>query len=401
MKQIYSWSRILFRSLLLFTITITSVKTRAQVPTTIANGICSALIADFNTTDNGFNSPSIYGSIFDSSFYYNASRGYWTDYLPPFRTTPPGFPRTMNIISPPFANTSPQGTFNVGFYYIVPNPVIDRFQIRIISVTQTPQGTVTNVEATSGVQSFSAWSTPQLYTDTGTALLNGFSGRICIRLVDPDILNAPNTLYRVEVSYIVNEPLFAVFDDLSIGTEQSPLPVDFIGIVAKRDNGDVNLRWDVGDEMNVREYQVEQSTTGGSFQVVGTVPATGKSVYSFTHLNAGKSTIFYRVKSMDIDGRYKYSGIVRLAGNAANSYGTKLTVYPVPAKTNLTVEHRKLSANAKISISTMEGRIIKIVVPTEGSSHTPVNITNFVPGMYILRLDDGLGSIETIKFVKE
>ena len=77
-----------------------SVIVKAQVPTTITNGICTAVVADFNTSDNGFNAPSIYGSIFDSSFYFHAGRGYWTDYLPPFRTAAPGFPRVMSVISP-------------------------------------------------------------------------------------------------------------------------------------------------------------------------------------------------------------------------------------------------------------------------------------------------------------
>src|SRR5689334_25118311 len=140
MKLIYAAKTRLFYLLIFF-----SVGASAQTPTITVPGVCDGVIANFNTNDNGYNSPSIYGSIFDSSFYYNASRGYWTDYMPPFRIGPPGFPRTLDIISPPYANPSPSGTFNIGFYYIVPNPAVDRFQVRIISVTTTPQGTVTDV----------------------------------------------------------------------------------------------------------------------------------------------------------------------------------------------------------------------------------------------------------------
>ena len=106
----------------------------AQQPSTITQGVCSAVVADFNSGDNGFNSPSVYGSIFDSSFFHNISRGYWTDYLPPIRVTAPGFPRAQSIISPPYNNPNPTGTFNVGFYYIVNNPLVDRYQVRIISI---------------------------------------------------------------------------------------------------------------------------------------------------------------------------------------------------------------------------------------------------------------------------
>ena len=152
MKFLYSLKGFFFSSLFFLT-----DSTSAQTPTTITQGICPGVIADFNTSDNGFNSPSIYGSIFDSSFFFNQSRGYWTDYLPPIRVTAPGFPRAQSILSPPYPNPNAVGTFNVGFYYIVNNPLVDRFQVRLISVTSTGQGTVTNVEATSGLQSFAAY----------------------------------------------------------------------------------------------------------------------------------------------------------------------------------------------------------------------------------------------------
>jgi hypothetical protein len=376
----------------------------AQSPTVVTNGICTGVIANFNTNDGGCNSPSIYGSIFDSSFYYNAPRGYWTDYLPPSRVSAPGAPRVMDIITPPYINPNPTGTFNVGFYYIVNNPAVDRFQVRIISVTTTPQGTVTNVVATSGLQFFSTWSTPVVYVDNGpntTALLNGFQGNICIRLIDPDIVNGPNTTFRVEVAYLVNEPFFAVFDNLSIGPANIPLPVDFIGLVANKSNSStVDLRWDVSQELNVRQYEIERSSDGASFSSVGSVPAKGKSIYSFSNSNAPSSTLFYRVKSVDIDGRFKYSGIIKLPGNSSNSFSNQMMIYPVPAQDEIMVDHQRLTAKAKMTIISSDGQVLKVVIPTEGSSHTPVNISTLKPGMYYLKLEDGTGDVQTVKLIK-
>jgi hypothetical protein len=378
-----------------------AVYTSAQVPTTTTNGICDGVIANFNTTDNGYNSPSIYGSIFDSSLYYNSNRGYWTDYLPPLRVNPPGFPRVLNIISPPYNNPNPNGTFNVGFYYIVNNPFIDRFQVRIISVTTTPMGTVTNVEATSGVQFFSTWSTPQLYVDTGTALLNGFSGFVCIRLTDPDIANGPNTTFRVEVSYIINGATFAVFDNVSIGPQTIPLPVSFIGLLANRNtDNSVNLRWDVTEEINVQEYQVERSDNGSYFTSVGSVAPKGKSLYTFTNTNVPSQTVFYRIKSVDIDGRYKYSGIVKLSGNAVNSYSNDMQVYPVPAQDEVTITHKKLSRDAKMILTTADGRIVKNISLVMGSSHTPLTISGLTRGLYFVRLEDENGNVQVTKLLK-
>ncbi|OSZ80700.1 hypothetical protein CAP36_05465 [Chitinophagaceae bacterium IBVUCB2] len=389
---------------LLCLFSLITIYTSAQTPTTVTAGSCNGVIATFNSNDNGFNSPSIYGSIFDSSFYYNSSRGYWTDYLPPIRVTAPGFPRAQSIISPPYPNPNPVGTFNVGFYYIVNNPVVDRFQIRIISVTSTGQGTVTNIEATSGVQSFAAWSTPVPYVDNGptpTPLLNGFEGFVCMRLIDPDITNGPNTTYRVEVAYIINEPFFAVFDNFSIGPLNIPLPVDFIGMVANRNvDNTVNVKWDVSDEIDVQEYQVERSTDGRAFSAVGSVAAKGKSIYTFNNYNVPATTVFYRLKSIDIDGRFKYSGVIKLSGNASDSYADKLSVYPTPAQNEITVAHKKLTRGTKMVITSLDGKTLKTIIPAVGASHTRVDVSGMTPGMYFLRLDDGMGNIQTTKMLK-
>lgn len=399
MKKIYPARIILIGSLFI------TFLANSQTPTVTGPGICSGVVANFNTNDNGFNSPSVYGSIFDSSLYYHAGRGYWTDYLPPYRTSAPGFPRVMNIISPPYNNPNPVGTFNIGFYYIVNNPSVDRFQVRVISVTQTATGTVTNVEATSGVQLFSSWSTPTQYVDGTTTpvpdptpLLNGWQGFVCIRLIDPDITNSPNTTYRVEVSYLINEPFFAVFDNLSIGPLNSPLPVYFIGLVAERNNNDVNLKWDVTEEVDVKEYQIERSTTGIDFTTVGVSSARGKSIYSYTNYNAPSGTIFYRIKSVDLDGRYKYSGIIKLSGN--NSFSNKLRIYPTPATNEITIQHGRINPGSKMSVVSADGKVMKIVYLKGGASHTQINIKDLLPGMYFLRLEDEKTGIQSAKFVK-
>ena len=399
MKKIYPVRIILIGSLFI------SLLANSQTPTITGPGICSGVVANFNTNDNGFNSPSVYGSIFDSSLYYHPGRGYWTDYLPPYRTSAPGFPRVMNIISPPYNNPNPIGTFNIGFYYIVNNPSVDRFQVRIISVTQTAMGTVTNVEATSGVQFFSSWSTPTTYIDGTTTpvpdptpFLNGWQGNVCIRLIDPDITNGPNTTYRVEVSYLINEPYFAVFDNLSIGPLNSPLPVYFIGLVAERNNSDVNLKWDVTEEVDVKEYQIERSTTGIDFTTVGVSSARGKSIYSYTNYNAPGGTVFYRIRSVDLDGRYKYSGIIKLSGN--NSFSNELRIYPTPATNEITVQHRRINSGAKMSIISADGRMMRMIYMKGGVSHTQIDISQLMPGMYFLRLEDEKTGIQSAKFVK-
>ena len=402
MKLFYS-----VKASMLLTSLIWATGSIAQSPTLTTPGLCTGVIANFNTNNNGFNSPSVYGGAFDSAFYYHEGRGYWTDYLPPFRVEAPGNNRVLSIISPPYINPNPTGTFNVGFYYIVPNAQTDQFQVRIISVTQTPLGTVTNVVASSGVQTFANWSTPTPYDDLTagvpdpTALMGDEQGTVCIRLVDEDIVNGPLTTFRVEVSYLIQQRRFVVFDNLSIGPLLSPLPVNFIGLVADRNTpSTVSLKWDVSEEINVERYEIERSENGTSFSTVGSVSANGKSIYAFADNTAPSGTLFYRVRNIDIDGSSRYSGVVRLKGNSNNSYGDKLLVYPSPASDQVTIEHRRIIRGGQITITGMDGRIVKTIRPTEGASHTPVIVSDLRPGMYIIRFDDGGGLTQTTKFIR-
>ena len=150
----------------------------------------------------------------------------------------------------------------------------------------------------------------------------------------------------------------------------------------------------------LEEYQIEKSQTGLSFSTIGNVTLKGKSIYSFTHYNVTSGTIFYRIKSVDFDGRSKYSGIIKISGNSANSYANRLAIYPVPAKNEVMVEHWKLSLNAKMIITSVDGKILKLVIPAVGSSHTPVNISDMPTGIYFLRIEDGAHEVQTVKLIR-
>lgn len=413
MKQFYP---VLSKTLLIAFGILFFNQVQSQSSSTTASGECGNVVANFNSSSGNHASPSIYGGMFDSAFYYNPIRGYWTD-MDGGRTIAPLSPRVLSIISPPYVNPSPQGQFNVGFYYIVPNAAIDRFQVRIVALEPGPGGsTVANIVATSGVQLFTSWSSPAPYVDfdhstsagssPANPLLTGDSGHVCIRINDADITNAPGVFYRVEVAYVLSTPgadnFFAVYDNLSIGQTiaPAPLPVNFIGIVAnKMDNG-ITVRWDVGDEVNVQEYQLEKSTNGSSFSTVGTVSANHKTVYSFIDRTPSDApSVFYRIKSVDFDGKTKYSGIIRVKGN--NSFADVIRAYPSPAKNQITVNHSQLSTRAKLSITTMDGRVLKQMTPAVNASNTMVDVSNLSSGIYIIRLDDGKGKIETTTFIKQ
>lgn len=93
------------------------------------------------------------------------------------------------------------------------------------------------------------------------------------------------------------------------------LPLELISFTAIPDGANTKLAWTTEDQVNVSRFEIERASfNSASFAVIGTVPVNNgtSGVYSYTDVNA-KSFMekgYYRLKIIDIDGRFKYSQVV-------------------------------------------------------------------------------------------
>ena len=103
-----------------------------------------------------------------------------------------------------------------------------------------------------------------------------------------------------------------------------PLPVKYLGFSAVRKNADVLVQWATSQEMNANYYEIERSEDGASWTLIGKVNAAGTTSnttnYSFTDRNVNSKTAYYRIKQIDLDGRFEYTAVktVKGEGNAVN-----------------------------------------------------------------------------------
>ena len=372
MKQIYTSVKAVITALTLSA----SISVFAQSPTTTAKSNACNVVEDFNSTSGGFRAPSIFTESNYTEFNWDATNGYWIE-------KSGQNVRSASLISPLYLNDQMSGGLDIGFKYLAGKG--GEYRVRVLNVECSCIGGY-DIIATTAVG------------DVWTKLPEE-EGKLCIRINDADIIKGQKL--RFEISFRNNQFGDFIFDDLSLGqVAASPLPVTFMGIVANRNNNDVNLKWEVGQEVNVSEYEVERSLNGGSFTTIGTVSASGKTVYTFADITNDKSTFYYRLKSVDNDGRTKYSGIIKVKG-AGSSYSNTLKLYPLPARNEVTLEHKKLSSGAQLTLNAMDGRAVKVIHPSPGASHTPIDLSNVLPGIYLVRLSDGEGNVETVKLVKQ
>lgn len=372
MKQVYPRMKTAFIAIALSA----SIFVSAQSSTSIANSNACNVVENFNASSGGFSSPSIFTESNYTEFNWDAANGYWIE-------RSGQNVRSASLISPLYLNDQISGGIDIGFKYAAGSG--GEYRIRVLNVECSCVGGY-NILATTA--SGDIW-TP----------LPQSEGRLCIRLNDADIMKGQKL--RFEISFRNNKFVNFIFDDLSLGQiAAAPLPVTFMGVVANRTNNEVDLKWEVGTEVNVKEYEVERSMNGGSFTTVGQVSAAGKNLYAYTDVINEKSTFYYRLKSVDYDGRTKYSGIVKVKG-AGSSYSNTLKLYPLPARDEVTLEHKKLSAAAQVTLNTMDGRAVKAIKPAPGASHTPIDLSNVMPGIYLVSLSDGEGNVETVKLIKQ
>ena len=155
-------------------------------------------------------------------------------------------------------------------------------------------------------------------------------------------------------------------------------------------DGKVKLAWHSEDEINTSQFVIERSTDGVLFEPEGSVPAagSGRNHYIFTDIILNiPATYYYRLKMVDMDGRYKYSSIVRI-NNAAD---IKLAVFPNPAAEFITIVS---SRKQEVIITNTASQTIKHLLLIKGSQ--AINISSYAPGVYFIKSDQGV-----IKFIKK
>ncbi len=186
------------------------------------------------------------------------------------------------------------------------------------------------------------------------------------------------------------------------------VPVTLKSIAATIVKQDVSVIWKTASEINFSYFEVQRSTDGSNFEYVGRVAGIASgSMYKFNDLEivnrvkAG-SVIYYRLKMVDVDGRFKYSPVVNVRINNVN---TIVSVYPNPFKDQLYLRlNASASAMGTVTISDVTGRLAtrpQQVMVKEGDNVIQVNNLQGLPkGMYIVKLVYGSSNL-VYEVVKE
>ena len=186
-------------------------------------------------------------------------------------------------------------------------------------------------------------------------------------------------------------------------TPTAVLPLSITNVKASQQNHDIRIDWNVENEANVKKYEVERSGDGNSFTSVNSTAAKNAiaSAYNWTDTNTSEGWNYYRIKSVDVNGKITYSRIVRVLLYSANP---AITVFPNPVKgklINLQLIHQPTGIY-KVRLLTSSGQVLLAteITHTENSSIENIRIHKFTPkGLYKLNITRPDGAIENINLI--
>ena len=197
-------------------------------------------------------------------------------------------------------------------------------------------------------------------------------------------------------------------DDINIYTVPNPLPLTMLSFKAIQNAKNITCKWETANEEHIKDFTVERSINGSSFESVGTVVAAGNttatSYYQFTDNKAftlNSPVLYYRLKSNDINGKFSYSNIIVV------KIGEKqiIQVYPNPATDKITINLNNTSISATnntVQIVDYLGRVLlqQKALTNAGNTSLEFNINSLPKGNYVVVVKNEIES-KTIKFVKE
>lgn len=132
----------------------------------------------------------------------------------------------------------------------------------------------------------------------------------------------PDVTLIMDLQYTSDNELLAVTHGRGIfrgPRYTSTLPVELTSFTGEAENNNNKLKWTVGNEVNVKHYELERSENGTDFTRTAIVNATGAPAYSHTDMIPRIQTYYYRLRTIDVDNSFKLSQVVQIRRNASQS----------------------------------------------------------------------------------
>jgi hypothetical protein len=182
------------------------------------------------------------------------------------------------------------------------------------------------------------------------------------------------------------------FGAFTFGSLNFSLPLNFLGVSAKRKEDYSVVQWKTAEEYNVDHYEVERKDSRNTvFFTIANVPANNNVTNNYEtedHLPL-EGTAFYRIRSVDRDGKYSYSKIVAVSDKGDGS----MAVINNPARSTIFISVSSVpKGNYVWQLLDASGRIVEAgQMLLDGQSVIDIPVpAKATKGLYLVKVRNGL-----------
>ena len=182
-------------------------------------------------------------------------------------------------------------------------------------------------------------------------------------------------------------------DTATTELEYATLPVKLVSFTAMLNTNKVDLNWITATEMNVNHFVIERSTDGQTFSDAGMVFAFGNTTeqknyqYSDNITSMNSAVIYYRLRQMDIDGKFEYSAtrIIRISKQNENPITILTYPNPVTSELRITIPNNWQGKKVMYEIVNANGHVSGKSQVGNSSQTETLNVGILSPGLYIVK----------------
>jgi len=141
-----------------------------------------------------------------------------------------------------------------------------------------------------------------------------------------------------------------------VETACSALPVELISFTAQKMEYAIQLDWQTASEENNAGFEIHKSTDGSDWEIIGWMDGRGTTEvlqnYEFTDRSPYVADNYYRLKQIDYDGKFEFSNIVNVKGEALD-VAIQVIPNPSPGDLEITVANPN---NSKMLVTLFNSR---------------------------------------------
>ena len=175
-----------------------------------------------------------------------------------------------------------------------------------------------------------------------------------------------------------------------------PVEYQYWNAYWKSEGRSVVLDWTTASETNNDYFEIQRSFDSKNYYSIGKVDGAGTTTFqtsyrytdeAFNYILADATTVYYRLKQVDLDGVYNFSEVRTLKLNTTEP---SLSIYPNPASEEVSINFQVPPGEQyTLKITDLLGKTVWSQPTGQSSGNVSLPVQYWQPGLYFVEISNG------------